>query len=133
MRKAFSLIELMISVLVLMVALPSLLLSFFNLFAMNALTEEFTVATSDARRVIEQMRSLSATSLALVTGQNWTTWAASNGCTSLPSEQVSVTYTDRDLSGDALDDNPLEPTVSVNWQARGRVYSFDFSTLITER
>lgn len=132
-RRAFSLVEIMISIMVLMATLPALLLGFINYFALNKITEDFTIAIADASRVIEQMRSLSVTSLAGITAQDWTTWASNNGCTSLPLEQVLVAYTDRDASGDSLDDNPLAVTVNVGWQRSGRIYNLNFATLITER
>ncbi|MBP7087723.1 MAG: type II secretion system protein [Candidatus Omnitrophica bacterium] len=132
-KKAFSLIEIMISIMVLMATLPALLLGFINYFALNRITEDFTVATADASRIIEQMRSLSVNSLANIASQDWVTWAANNGCTSLPSEQAQVTYTDRDASGDSLDDNPLAVTVTVSWQRNNRTQSLSFATLITER
>jgi len=132
-KKAFSLVEIMISIMVLMATLPALLLGFINYFALNKITEDFTIATMDASRVIEQMRSLSANSLASITGQDWTAWASNNGCDSLPLEQVQVTYADMDASGDSLDDNPLAVTVSVGWQRSNRMQDLSFATLITER
>jgi type II secretory pathway pseudopilin PulG len=132
-KKAFSLVELMVSIVVLMATLPALLLGVFNYFALNEMTGDITTATEDARCVIEQMRSLAVISLASITSENWATWASNNGCNSLPSEQVQVIYTDRDISGNSLDDNPLAPTVNISWQRKGRNYNLSFATLITQR
>lgn len=130
-------IEVMVAVVILAVVLPASLLAFFSCFSLNDMTRDTVIAIADAQRVIEQMRSLAADTASLSPGDitvvDWATWASANGCDALPSEQVVVTYTDRDSSGSALDDNPLAVTVGVDWQEKGRACNVSFSTLITER
>lgn len=132
-KKAFSLVELMVGIIILMVVLPAMLVSFFSLFILNELTEHIILASLDAQRVVEQMRSLSEDSLTSITTQNWSTWASNNGCDNLPSEQIQVVYTDINGNGDPLDDNPLAVTVIVSWRQRQRLQNLSFSTLITQR
>jgi prepilin-type N-terminal cleavage/methylation domain-containing protein len=73
-NKAFTLIELMISSIILVICVSSLLTSFITCYGLSEETKNTTIATQDARRVIEQMHSISATSLTLVLNQNWTAW-----------------------------------------------------------
>ena len=136
-KAGFTLIEVMIAVMILAVVLPASLVASFSLFSLNDTTRDTVIAIADARRVIEQMRSLAAdtTSLSLndIIAVDWTAWASANGCDNLSSEQVVVTYTDIDSCGNALNDNPLAVTVRVDWQEKSRALNVSFSTLITER
>lgn len=130
----FSIIEVMITIMVFVLILPGLSLAFMNYYSLNEITGDIVVATEDARRVIEQMRNDAVTSLTPVTNADWTAWCINNGCNSLSGEQVVVTYADRDNSGTGADDDPLEVTVTVNWQQMGgRPKSLGLSTLITSR
>ena len=132
-NKAFTLVELLFSCAIVGICLFSLVYSFIMCYALSEGTKNTTIAIEDARRVIEQMHSLSTDSLTLVYNRDWTAWGAANGCDSLPSEQVLVTYVDRDSSGDALDDDPLEVSVNITWQERQRSRIINFSVLLTPR
>lgn len=132
--KAFTLIEIMIAIGILVVLLPALLKSIVGYSMLNAVTRDRIIAIADCRLVIEQMRGISktASSLSEITDVDWTSWAVSNGVNSLPSEVVSVVYTDLDSSGDPLDDDPLAITVTITWQTQeGRTSNLSFSTLAT--
>ncbi|MFH1460018.1 MAG: type II secretion system protein [Candidatus Omnitrophota bacterium] len=132
-NKAFTLIELFISITILTVVLLALISGYIGCLRINEMSENTTVAITDARQVIEQMRSLSVSDLTSIISENWTTWALNNGLNSLDSEQIIVVYTDRDASGSATDDDPLEVTVNVNWQDGTRPRSISLATLITVR
>lgn len=128
-NKAFTLIEVMIVMGILVVLLPALLKSIVGYSMLNAATRDRIVAIADCRLVIEQMRGISktASSLSEITDVDWTNWAASNGV-----EGVSVVYTDLDSSGNPLDDDPLAITVTITWQTQeGRTDNLSFSTLTT--
>jgi len=134
LKKSFSLVELMIVACILVIFLPALLRGVVGCFMLNSLTRDRIVANADARFVMEQIRNTSKTSSSLnvITGTDWTVWAANNGVNSLPVEAITVTYTDLDSTGNALDDNPLAITVDVAWQGReGRQYNLDFSALVS--
>ncbi len=130
---AFTLIELMIGSVIIGVGLFSLAASFVMCSTLSEMTKNTTIAIEDGRRVIEQMRSISAASLSSVINEDWSIWAAANGCSNLPQEQILVTYTDRDGSGDPLDDDPLEVGVNVTWLERGRWRILNFPILLTSR
>ncbi|MBU2063175.1 MAG: type II secretion system GspH family protein [Candidatus Omnitrophica bacterium] len=132
-QKAFTMIELLISIAGLSIVLLGLISGYLGCLRINEMSKNTMIATEDARRVIEQMRKLAVDDLASITSENWTTWAASNGCTALDAEQISVAYTDRDASGNALDDDPLEITVTVTWQDGGRSRVLNAGILITVR
>ena len=132
--KAFTLMEVMIVMGILVVLLPALLKSIVGYSMLNSATKDRVIAIADCRLVIEQMRGISKTALSLseITNVDWTAWAANNGVDNLPSESVSVVYTDLDNSGDPLDDDPLAITVTVTWQTQeGRAGNLGFSTLAT--
>lgn len=132
-EKAFTFIELMISLTILAIVILGILSGYVGCLTINEMSKSTTIATQDARRVISQMRSLAVDSLTDITAEDWTTWGANNGCDSLDSEQVVVTYTDRDASGSGLDDDPLEVTVTINWVDNRRARSLILGTLITVR
>ncbi|MBU0634295.1 MAG: type II secretion system GspH family protein [Candidatus Omnitrophica bacterium] len=132
-QKAFTMIELLISIAGLSIVLLGLISGYLGCLRINEMSKNTMIATEDARRVIEQMRKLAVDDLASITSENWTTWAANNGCTALDAEQISVAYTDRDASGNALDDDPLEITVTVTWQDGGRSRVLNAGILITVR
>ncbi len=132
-NKAFTLLEIMVSVSVLVVVLLGLLSGYINCLNINEMSRSTTIAQEDARRIVEAMRALAVSSLTDITGTDWTAWAQNNGLNSLSSEQVAATYTDLDGTGDALDDDPLCVTVIVSWLDKVRPRSLIFGTLITVR
>ncbi len=132
-RNGFTLIELMIGITLVGTVLLSLLAGYMACLTLNEISRDIMIATEDARRVIEQMRSLSVSTLSDITGINWTTWAVNNGLNALTSEQITVSYTDRDATGTGLDDDPLYVTVTVNWQEKTRARGFSLVALITVR
>ena len=129
----FTMIEIMISITFLSIVLLGLISGYMNCLRLNEMSKSTTIATEDARRVLEQMRSDAITTLADITSVDWTAWAAANGLDSLASEQIAVGYVDRDGSGNALDDDPLEVVIFVTWQDGQRPRSLNLSTLITVR
>jgi len=131
--RAFTLIEIMISIMVVTIVLLGILSGYIGCLQINEISRSTTLAMEDARCVIEKMRSLSVSALTDITGQNWTDWAAGNGLSGLQNEQIVVAYTDRDASGSALDDDPLEVTVTVNWMDKTRARSLRLASLITTR
>ncbi|MCM8813359.1 MAG: type II secretion system GspH family protein [Candidatus Omnitrophica bacterium] len=131
--QGFTLIELMISIGIFGIVFLALLSGYMSCLKINESSRGMMIATEDARRVIEQMRSLAVASLVSITAVNWTSWASANGLTALPAEQIVVTYTDGDGTGNPLDDDPLQVTVRVNWNEAGRARALNLATRITVR
>ena len=139
----FTMIEIMISITFLSIVLLGIISGYMNCLRLNEMSKSTTIATEDARRVLEQMRSEAVTSLSDITSVDWTAWAAANGLNSLESEQIAVGYVDRDstvdkdANGNALDDalieDPLEAAIFVTWQDGQRQRSLNLASLITVR
>ena len=131
--KAFTLVKLIIAVAIFTTALVSLLAGYVLNFNLAEMAKNIIIATEDARRIIEQMRAQAVVSFSTITTVDWTSWAAGNGCNTLPQEQVFVLFADRDGYGDPFDDDPLDASVNVTWQEKGRFRNLSFSVLITTR
>jgi prepilin-type N-terminal cleavage/methylation domain-containing protein len=132
-KKGFTLIEIMLSIMVATIVLLGLISGYISCLQINEMSKSTTIATEHARRVIEQMRSDSVGELTDITSVDWTAWAAANGLDTLAAEQVTVGYIDRDGTGDALDDDPLEVLITVTWTDGPRARSIILSSLITVR
>ena len=136
-NNAFTLLEVLISGTVLAVVLLGVLSGYVSCLNINDISRSTTIASEDARQVIEQMRSFAVTSLTTITSQDWTAWAAANGLNTLDSEQITVTYVENDPAKDAdadpLNEDPLEVTVTVTWQDKSRARSLSLSSLVTIR
>jgi prepilin-type N-terminal cleavage/methylation domain-containing protein len=131
--KGFTMIEIMVSIMFLSIVLLGLISGYINCLRLNEMSKSTTIATEDARMVLEQMRSDAMTKLADITAVDWTAWSAANGLDSLDSEQIAVGYTDRDGTGNALDDDPLEVSIVVTWRDGLRIRNLILASLITVR
>ncbi len=132
-EKSFTLIELMIGTVIIGISLFSLLSGLVATYKLSESTRNTIIAAEDGRRVVEQMRSFCGDSLNLIVNEDWSLWAAANGCSNLSQEQILVAFIDRDSSGDPFDDNPLEVIVNVTWQEFGRWRILNFHNLFTHR
>lgn len=128
----FTLIELMVTVTVVVIALVGFVAANMAIQARSETVFERSVAIQDAHRVLEQMRD-AANRAASEQFQGDVINAANAAVTtvaSLPAadnEQITVTYADQ-----AAD--PLEVTVSVAWNERGtRQTATSLRTYITPR
>lgn len=130
MKRAFTLIELMIASSILVVALLGLLGVFTSSFGLIESGRNLTVALNHARCVMEELRDCNIPSF--ITVQDWAAWAQADapgggGCNSLNNESVEVAYP----SGTAL--SPLEIIVTVNWTEKTRPRNVRLVTLLAER
>ena len=127
-KNGFALLELMIAVAVIAVGLLTMLLANTSSRQMGEGVSERMVALQDAQRVVELMRSTSATGAfpANVTAA-YPNRAAVAGFNNLTNEQVRVSYADTTA-------DPLDITVTVGWRTRGiRNVSTQLQTFMTKR
>ena len=124
--KGFTLMEVLMAMMMFATAFIVLMGIYVGIAGMRESSRNTTQAMADARAVVEAMRDSSASGLNNVTGQNWAQWALNNGLTSLQNEAVLVTYVNRNA-------DPLEITVRIDWQERGRNRFTTVSTLMTQR
>lgn len=122
----FTLIELVVSTLIVAVGIVALMGTFLSGLGLVESGRNMAVAAADARTVFEEMRRLSGSGLPSVTGRNWAAWSAGAQLTSLPNETVAVGF-----QNPAAD--PLRATVTVNWSERNRARSSSFTSLVTRR
>lgn len=132
-EKGFTLVELVVTTGIVAVVSLSLLAGYSACYNLSEMTKNIIIATEDAQRVASQIRSVAASTWTMVTPTDWTSWAAANGCNTLPTEQVLVVFVDRDADGNALNDDPLQADINVIWQEKGRVRTFSITELITTR
>ncbi|MFH1777912.1 MAG: prepilin-type N-terminal cleavage/methylation domain-containing protein [Candidatus Omnitrophota bacterium] len=126
-NNAFTLIELMIACTIMIITIVGIFGVYQNCGVLNESARNLTVAINDARIVLERMKTLVESSLSNVTGQDWTVWAASNGCNTLNSEQINVSY-------NSITSDPIQVTLTVTWQElSGRNRNYSISTLLTEK
>lgn len=135
-RCGFTLLELMIAVLILVVGIVGILAVYIYCYNLIESSRNTTQATNDAKAVFEAMRDESTTSLMNVVYTNWTSWAQGTSSTasgktnntpltSLTQENITTTITGTD---------PIQITVTVSWLDRGvRSRQISLVTLMTER
>ena len=124
--KGFTLIEVMISVLLVVVAIGGLWSAFLSGMLLVEGGRNMTRAATDARTLFEEMRRRSSASLSAITTWNWTAWAQGAGLTTLPGESILVTFTN-------AADNPVQANATVSWTEKNRNRSAVFRGLVTVR
>ncbi len=116
----------MISIMLVVVAIGGLWSAFLSGMLLVEQGRNMTRAAADARTLFEEMRRRSDTSLAAITGWNWTTWAQGAGLTALPGESILVTFTNPAS-------NPVQANATVSWTEKNRNRSASFTGLVTVR
>ncbi|MFA5060303.1 MAG: prepilin-type N-terminal cleavage/methylation domain-containing protein [Candidatus Omnitrophota bacterium] len=122
-KRGLSLAELLVAVFILAIGVLSAVMFFANAIASTEFANNITIATSHAEHILEEMRTRS--SLSNITSTNWSTWGQDDGMITLPSETISVTYTNP-LA------NPLEAAVAIGWTKSGRTSNVTMTTRITK-
>ena len=125
-RQGFSLMEVVVSMAVFVIALMTLMAFYTTTAQLNESSRNLARATNDLRMVVEGVRDLSSAGLATVTATNWTNWATGEGLTSLRDEVVNVTFVD-------INADPLQVNVQISWTERGRARTAAVDTLVTQR
>ncbi|MDP3921679.1 MAG: hypothetical protein Q8R76_12850 [Candidatus Omnitrophota bacterium] len=124
----FSLVEVMISIPIVVLALLGILYSNTVIQQSSEAAFERTVATQDAHRIIEQIRDQAVDGVfpANVTAQ-FPDGGEGAGFDSLEDEAIVVAYADATA-------NPLDVSVTVTWQDQhGRAMDITLRTLVTQR
>jgi Tfp pilus assembly protein PilV len=111
--------ELIVTSFVLVTAITSALLFFTNAMLAAQYSRDITVATSHGEGLFEEMQS--RPSLLNITGTSWPDWFTAQTLDKLPSEAVSVVYTN-------VLAVPLEITANVTWIRKARTYRETFVT-----
>jgi Tfp pilus assembly protein PilV len=122
-RSGITLVEILVTVLILTIGILSCLLYFSTAMNSTETARDMTVATTHAEYILEEMRS--RVTLSEITDVNWTLWAVADGLNTLPRETVSVVYVNPTA-------DPLNITVSVNWSRRTRANSISLQTELTK-
>lgn len=122
----FTLIEVVVSTLIVVVGIVALLGAFLSGLILVESGRNMAVASADARAVFEEMRRLSAGGIGPVTARNWSTWSQGAGLTALQNEAVAVRF-----RNPAVD--PVEATVTVSWSEKNRNRSSAFTGFLTRR
>ena len=128
-RKGFSLIEVMFAISIFAFALFGTLALIGQSMAFGKFTNSQTIATNEARRVLENVRRIADTSgLATVASTNF-----SETLNSSVLQDGTVTVTD--LSGNSLVNNadPLPVRVKVSWEQKGQTLAYNLDTMVTQR
>jgi general secretion pathway protein I len=113
--RAFTLLELMIAVAILLIAILSLLAAFINCILLNESNRNLVTATNDAQYVLEQIKSLAYSDIAAYTAPTFN---------NLTDELIAL---DRSIGSTIA-----EVTVDVSWTERQRNRSAQLSTRIAE-
>ena len=114
--RGFTLAEVVVAAGILIFALCSLVSSLIGFMVLAEIARDKTVAINDAQQIMEQIRD---TAFSSIIGTNWASWAITNGCNTLNSEQAAVTFS---YPGSPSTDL-LQITVTVNWRTRDRPMS----------
>ena len=124
--KGFTLIEVMISVLLVVVAIGGLWSAFLSGMLLVEGGRNMTRAAADARTLFEEMRRRSTGDLSAITTWDWTAWAQGAGLTTLPGESILVTFTN-------VASDPVQANARVSWTEKNRNRSATFTGLMTVR
>ena len=127
-ERGFTLIELMITMVVVVLVLLGFMGANTSIQQASEATHQRTIALQDANRVIETIRNTAASG---TFPGNVTAAYPNNGAvagfSNLTNEAITVSYVNTGV-------NPLDVTVTVSWSERGvRNVSTQLRTLVTQR
>lgn len=124
-RRGFSLVEIMIVCLFLVIIVFGFIYLFNVSLYLNEQTRNSIIAINDAVAVVERIKNIEPFSVTnLIAGYPDAGYIA--GYNNLDSESVQVNY--GNLAAD-----PVLVTVTVTWQGKERIFSEEVSTFVTKR
>ncbi len=132
-RNAFTMVELLIAAMVLVIAIVSTAFGILNISDMGELSREKIVAVTDAGRTLEAMRNTANSSLAILQSTNWTNWALTNVVNAKNANEISLNQESIQASFSNPVNSPVQVTLTVNWLHKQRNYSYRVITLMTDR
>lgn len=126
-KRAFTLVEVMISVFIMASVLGSVMLLFTQAQMSLESFESTTRAMAHASAVLAEVRNYN--DLTAVTDEDWAQWAVTKGFNTLDNEVIAVTYP---LGTTAV---PLKVLIKITWndQRSNRARETQVATLIVER
>jgi Tfp pilus assembly protein PilV len=116
-------VELLITIFVFTGAILGALMFFVNAMIASQYAKDITVVTSHAEYLMEEMESRST--LTNITATNWSSWYSSQALATLPSEAITVTFTNATA-------DPLNISVNVSWLTKRRSLNQTFATRMTK-
>ena len=139
-KKAFTLIEVLISALILGFALGSLMFLFTKASMATEILKNTTIAANHARRVLEEMRIYNNRSP--IAAEDWGQWGRDNALTTLDNDDCDVGNPSSDSDCEKIEviypsgtsASPLNILVKVTWEDRdARQRELQIGTLLTRR
>ncbi len=124
-KSAFTLIEVLIVCLILVIIIVGCMGVFSLSFSLNESSKNTIIALSDASSVLENMRNIDPFSTSSVLA-SYPDGSTVSGYNNLPSETVRVNYTDTSA-------DPLQTTVTVSWDERQKTRTETLVSLLTAR
>ncbi|MFH0827323.1 MAG: prepilin-type N-terminal cleavage/methylation domain-containing protein [Candidatus Omnitrophota bacterium] len=113
--RAFSLVELMVGVIILLFVISGCLMTYIHCVVLNDSSQNLAVAINDAQYVLEQMRSLAFGNIATYVAPVFS---------NLPSEAITLNR----IIGASM----ATITVQVSWQERQRSRTFSITTYVAK-
>jgi len=113
MKTGFTLLELMITTAIILIAILGLLLGFYNCIVLNELNKQQTIAVNDARYCLEEVKALSYDNI-----DSYSPPALTN----LNNENITKQVTE-------IEDGLKRVTINVSWTWRQRNKTFSLSSL----
>jgi len=121
--KAFTLVELLVAVYVLLIGICGILSLFVSSMTSTQSAWDITTAVTHAQNILEEMQSTNT--LQAIETTDWNQWAKDQGLNTLSQEAFIVTFPDPP-------DDPLDIKVVDQWSRAGRTYSITLYTRLTK-
>lgn len=131
--RGFTLVELVITIMILGLALLTTAFGILNLQNLSELSREKVIAVTDAVRVLEAMRESANQSPASLQSTDWTLWANTNVIATKGINEGRLDQENVTVALPAGNTNPVLLTLTVNWRHKQRPYSYQVATRMTDR
>ncbi|OGW80895.1 MAG: hypothetical protein A3G33_05795 [Omnitrophica bacterium RIFCSPLOWO2_12_FULL_44_17] len=130
-KTGFTLMETVIAIGLFAIALFGILSLIDSSLSLGEFSENRSKAINKARQVMEEVRTvIENNGLSITHGaDSWATWISANISSTIPSEQISVTFPG--VSGTIP--NPLPVKVNVSWSEKGKMITHSVEALMTNR
>lgn len=130
-KRGFTLVEAMVAACVLAIAVLSASFSLFNLQNLSEFSRQKVVAVADANRILEAMREQANASLTNTKNADWSTWFQTNVLNARGTNEIQLDQ--ENIAAVFSGTDPLQITLTLNWNQRGRPQAYQVITLMTSR